>query len=922
MGIGPFDAFSFPGVYTQTFNEAPSVTAAGALRFPVFIGVADEVIPVNNYEMIRGSSSLADNKIMNQDVSSQLDGTNRKFVVSFFPIVTGGGQGVITTDPNDVEVTVNGNRAIVANVNGTTGEIWLVSIPRSTDTVLATYYFKRKDTLYSDEDLSDQADGVNVDFKVKHVPIVKGDNGGITTTNPSDVTVTVNGLPSTVSSVDGDTGIITMAVAPGAGTNVLVTYYSNNLQDTADILPSASVASIEKVGVSPGTADYVNGTDYVLDSSSSFSTINWGHSYSIASGTHTIATEYFNTTQVGVTLFDNRNWFRNVDGTADGTNTTFTLEFIPMNGSGRGIPTDDPSLITAYVGTSPIDATAVTVESMSSATLTFELKDAPPAGTTVFATQYMNQLPDDTWTLTNTVEGATGVGEYTVVGTGSDQALNTVWSSADTTTAGFLKTDIKYPAGSGVGNSDAQVRPGQPEELVSLTFIDSSSYVVTSSDPNGSGSGGDNTGWLNQTYIDVRTGFRVTLLDPDTGDYAAADVVAYRNTHDFVTSVTPTRAIPGTRMTVSDTEDVGLGDTAIVTTYNKSGAEPDIGDFYYVSFLENKTDFRTGFYTNETALQRDYGPLSINNKLVLAAHLCFLNGAAAVAVQQILRSEGGGDAPDSAYIEAIDIFDEPMEGGIRPVLMEPVTTSTAVINYCKISNSTQAGIRYGNERTTNFGFELNTSPETAQAYALALGHEQMIGIYPDGGITTIPDQRGIDVEFLVGGEMLAAAYSGRDITPVFDVAEPMTRKQIVGFTRLFRRLDAVSAAQTANAGLTYLEEQAGGIFVKIALTTDLSSALTRTPSVIKTKHFIQRGTRGVLQPFVGLKNLPQRTKEIETVLNSYLRAARDASIIVDFTGVRAVVNRNDPSTVDVEAFYSPVFPLLWIVVTYNLRSSI
>ena len=72
MGIGPFDAFSFPGVYTQTFNEAPSVTAAGALRFPVFIGVADELIPVNNYEMIRGSSSLADNKIVNQVMEQAL----------------------------------------------------------------------------------------------------------------------------------------------------------------------------------------------------------------------------------------------------------------------------------------------------------------------------------------------------------------------------------------------------------------------------------------------------------------------------------------------------------------------------------------------------------------------------------------------------------------------------------------------------------------------------------------------------------------------------------------------------------------------------------------------------------------------------------------------------------------------------------
>jgi hypothetical protein len=132
MGIGPFESFSFPGVYTQTLNEAPRASAAGGLRFPAFVGVADEVNLISNYEMIHGSSSMADNLITKENVnytSQQLDGSNRNFTVNFFPIVDGSGNGTTTNDPTKVIVYVNNEKSPVASVNGATGEIYLVSIP-------------------------------------------------------------------------------------------------------------------------------------------------------------------------------------------------------------------------------------------------------------------------------------------------------------------------------------------------------------------------------------------------------------------------------------------------------------------------------------------------------------------------------------------------------------------------------------------------------------------------------------------------------------------------------------------------------------------------------------------------------------------------------------------------------------------------
>jgi len=509
--------------------------------------------------------------------------------------------------------------------------------------------------------------------------------------------------------------------------------------------------------------------------------------------------------------------------------------------------------------------------------------------------------------------------------------MGVLWSTADTTVADsdFSSENVTYPAGTGAGNSDAQVSPGYAiVETVSLTFADATSYTVSSdSTATGSGSGSDSTGYLNQTYIDTVTGFRVTVNEGDLVVYAALDKLGYTVSPEFVTSATPTRAVPGVKIKVANTTDIVVDDTAIVNTYNLSGAEPSIGDFYYVDFKESAQFDSEGLtkavlYSQEKNLLAATGGLTINNKLGLAGHLAFMNGTSMIAVLQIEKTSGADDAPTSRYIAGIDYFNEPMTGGVKPTLMEPLTTNAAVLAYLKTSNLRQSGIRYGNEHMSYFGFPTNTTPSAAQVYARGVNSERMIGIYPDGAITSITDELGNEVEYLVDGSFMAAAVAGRDTSPAFDVAEPLTRKPIVGFNRLFRRMDSVVSAQTANSGLTLFEETASGIQIKFALTTDVSSVLTRTPSVVRTKDFVQRGSRSILQPYIGKKNLVGRKSEIEKTLKSYLSALKSATIITAYTGIKAQPDANDPTILNVVAYYSPVFPILWIVITYNLRTNI
>jgi hypothetical protein len=53
-----------------------------------------------------------------------------------------------------------------------------------------------------------------------------------------------------------------------------------------------------------------------------------------------------------------------------------------------------------------------------------------------------------------------------------------------------------------------------------------------------------------------------------------------------------------------------------------------------------------------------------------------------------------------------------------------------------------------------------------------------------------------------------------------------------------------------------------------------------------------------------------------------MRQLQAANIIAAYTGISAKVSEDDPTVAEVEAYYQPVFPLLYIVVTFNLRAQI
>jgi hypothetical protein len=985
MAIGPLESFVFPGVLVRTINEAAGASTAGDIRFPAIIGVSAEEVRVADFELVRGSSAIADNIILDELVTGTsvstpsgwtpgwiggAQGSVKSFRVANVPIVTGDGSGKVGTSPSNVIVTVNNENVAVNSINGLTGQVDLVVIPKDTDVVRVNYYFKRRDTYIENENLILQADGSNKIFKVHSARIVKGDNSGTSatdadingtvkilydptpTTNPGDefertvkvIDVKVDGVSATITALDGSTGRVTLQTAPtGGGSHTLtVTYFTNIWQDTYDILPAPVVNRVIEVGLSQDTSDFSVGNDCVLSGDNK---LHWGNSYQKTQGVYTVgSTAVINNIVPSIT--DTKVYGRvaapavpsgvdadNIPLNTDG-NKVFILPTAPVDSSGTGVATEDTTLITAYVGSTwsaAYTAGPVTVLSISGSQITLAVSPSNALSEKVYVTYYENNIVDDDWLFTVRVPGAAGVGKYTISSLLHGNALSVTQAAGGTVS----------PVYAGSGSPNLEVDPLIASvERVTCTFDGAGGFTVTSKLGTAFVTNGrtgsvttynQNKGKLGKTYVDPTTGFRVTFdnvaFAPGVGTTVLYDIgdptVSDATQKLYITAIgSIVKVIPGMNITVSTTSGSYADDTVVLSTYNKSGNEPNVGDMYYVTFDKAKTDYTTKFLTNMRDVIKYFGPIDINNKVSIAANLCFLNGARAVAIKQILRVTGGTDASVQDYIDGIDAFGEPMPNGLRPSMIQPLSTNSEVQSYLKTSNAIQSSIRYRNERTSVIGFAVGTTSDEVIQKCKNLATEKVTAVYPDGAIIGIVDTYGNEVEYIVDGSMIAAAVAGRDISPVSDIATPLTNATIVGFKRLYRRLDNVTAALVANAGCTVLEEQTPVIRILMYLTTDMSTSLTRDPRIVEVKHSIQQGLRNALQRYIGSKNLPKMQPQIRDTVGSYFKQLKKNEIIVDFTGINVKQNESDPSTVDVEAYYSPVFPLNWIVVTLNLRQSL
>ena len=465
-------------------------------------------------------------------------------------------------------------------------------------------------------------------------------------------------------------------------------------------------------------------------------------------------------------------------------------------------------------------------------------------------------------------------------------------------------------------------------------------FFVTSSDPV-DGSGSSNTSILNsgvgqdgnvgQTYRDETTGLAFTVLEREGGaTYPDGETFTIKVRRVVTTdSNLPVNSIPGVQLTVSNTLGIAADDTAIVSTFDKGGAQPAVGDIYYVSYDYRKQDFSAAIFTKMSTITAAYGPNGTDNPVVLASYLAILNGAVLVAIKQVENdvdsdNDGVNDTTsDQTWIDAIDEVEGALPGGAYPDTLTLLKgDSTTLFQYLAQHCDVQSSIRYRAERTAIAGPSAGTQPRDAGDIAQAVKRTRFRLCYPDIYTLSLDQADGTTDTFLVDGTYMAAAIAGNRSAPTIDVATPWTYSRIYGFDEVARVLDAVEQNSTAVRGVTVVDQKAQTIRIRQGLTTDMTNILTKLPTVITIADEVQSQARIALDRFIGTKFLDSVTGQIETQMSNTLRGLKAAQIIAAYTGVEANVSEDDPTTAEVTAAYQPVFPLLYIVATFNLRASL
>jgi hypothetical protein len=486
-------------------------------------------------------------------------------------------------------------------------------------------------------------------------------------------------------------------------------------------------------------------------------------------------------------------------------------------------------------------------------------------------------------------------------------------------TTGAATSSVAFVAGTAsafIDGTGTEIEPGTSGDSGEDA---GDSYTVTSNNANGSAG----SGIPGQTYTDTTTGLRFTILESLTGSYTPGASFTLDVSPTFrVTPAVPWLSIGGLEVIVTDTVGVGVNDTATLQTFNPGGLEPAIGDFYFVTYNFMKQDYTTRLYQQFKTIEANFGRLSGENRVTLAAYLAILNGAVLVGIKQVFKVVNTNQASVQSFTNAITELATPLPGNVRPDVLVPLSTDTTVYSVLLQHCETQSNIRNQAERMGIIGFASGTSPTNAQTVAKALQSNRIVAVYPDSAVITLTNELNENFETLVDGTFLAAAVAGAVVSPAVDVATPYTRRRILGLTRLPRTMDPIEINHTAVAGITLLEDLDPITRIRQGLTTDMSTLLTRLPTVTQIADFTQQQSRLVLDAFVGTKFLASRTNEVEVSMTGLFKQLVQAEIIGAFTGISAEVDPDDPTILRFEAFYQPIFPLLYLVLTFNLRARI
>jgi len=341
---------------------------------------------------------------------------------------------------------------------------------------------------------------------------------------------------------------------------------------------------------------------------------------------------------------------------------------------------------------------------------------------------------------------------------------------------------------------------------------------------------------------------------------------------------------------------------------------PTLGTTIYVdyTYVKATADYTPTYYFSLTDIVNAFGSADpVNNTLALGAQIAIENGAQVILACQL----DPADTSDLlAFRNALDKIKT-----VNCNIVCVMTGDTNLFPYVKAHVDQMSSLLERKERTAMLGLTGSITIAEIEAQAASLDDKRVMLIYP-AAVRRVLDT-GVDTA--IGGFYLSSALAGIRCNPVYDVAEPLTRKEVVGFSQITDNLLRSQKNELASSGVCIVEtDDAGTARVRHALTTDMSTAENQEFSITEIVDYTGQVTRQILEKiYVGSKILSETPVMVSATTRVVLQNLIEREIITDFSNLTASQNSLDPRQIDVRFAIKPVYPLNWVYISFSIATA-
>lgn len=356
---------------------------------------------------------------------------------------------------------------------------------------------------------------------------------------------------------------------------------------------------------------------------------------------------------------------------------------------------------------------------------------------------------------------------------------------------------------------------------------------------------------------------------------------------------------------IDDTIDWSLG-----------GDEPTVGNKYYIryKYLKTTTDYNPKLFYTQVDAQDEYGYPYSNNPLSLALQVYFENGPAPVIAVQT-------DGTNVAAIKvAIDKLKYQVEG-VDPTHIIALSTDDEIHSYLLTHVDFMSSEFQRKERRAIISTPINTLEAVMKAKASALASERMI-YTPQWAVRSVPNATTLAYsDYTLDGTYLACAVTGKLLSR--RIEESLININVSGFKELSKQYLEDEADALAEKGILLVESVGGLIKVRHDITTSTATPEENQWSIGEIKDFLIKNLRSVLdkqwkgKPIYGTETIDN----VKTTVAATLDKMIENRVITQAGNIVVKQNNTDPRELDVSFDFLPVYPIVWIYITFGYSGS-